>query len=113
LNFGFFGLQQNRFFIMATTGEACASIALRASSATFGFGSGFGFAGSHVRPRMRHLPAQAVIYPQYSPFVSFASITNVGNNSVTFDMKEYSNKKGVALKGFPDTAKVHVKRNKR
>jgi|LakMenEpi03Aug12_release.lakeMendotaPanAssembly.Ray.scaffolds.fasta_scaffold10748_3 hypothetical protein len=31
------------------------------------------------------------------------------NYSVTFDVKEYSDKKGVALKGFSDTAKVYVK----
>lgn len=31
------------------------------------------------------------------------------NYSVTFDVKDYADKKSVALKGFSDTAKVHVK----
>lgn len=31
------------------------------------------------------------------------------NYSVTFDVKDYADKKNVALKGFSDTAKVHVK----
>ena len=31
------------------------------------------------------------------------------NYSVTFDVKDYAEKKSIALKGFSDTAKVYVK----